>query len=138
MTATYLLDSWAVLAYLKQEQPADSRVIALLEQAKQGAARLLMSIINLGEVYYSVGRLKGEDLAEQILADLRLLPVEILPVDEATVFTAARWKMCYPLSYADAFAAAAAEQHHATILTGDPELLALTERLKIETLRKGL
>ena len=136
MTATYLLDSWAVLAYLKCESPADERVIALLEQAREGTARLFISMINLGEVYYSVGRLRGADFAEQILAELRLLPIEILPVDEAAVFAAARWKMRYPLSYADAFAAAAAEQHRATLLTGDPELLALTDKLKIENVRK--
>jgi ribonuclease VapC len=136
MSATYLLDSWAVLAYLKREPPADERVIALLEQASQGIASLQISIINLGEVYYSLGRLRGEDFAEQVLADLRLLPIEILPVDEVAVFDAARWKMRYPLSYADAFAAAAAEEHQAILLTGDPELLALKDILKIESLRK--
>jgi predicted nucleic acid-binding protein len=65
-----------------------------------------------------------------------LLPIEILPVNETAVFAAARWKMRYPLSYADAFAAAAAEEYQATLLTGDPELLALTNVLKIETLQK--
>lgn len=137
MTATYLLDSWAVLAYLKGESPADRRVINLLEQARQGTARLLISIINVGEVYYSLGRQQGEEFAGQVLADLRVLPVEFLPADEAAVFAAARWKMRHPLSYADAFAAAAAEGHQAILLTGDPELLALTDVLKIETLRKG-
>lgn len=136
MTATFLLDAWAVLAYLKQESPADDRVIALLEQARQGAIRLLISVINLGEVYYNVGRLRGEEFAQQILAELRLLPVEVLHVNEATVFAAARWKMRYPLSYADAFAAAAAEQHQATLLTGDPELLALKDKLQIEPLSR--
>ncbi|MFZ5821151.1 MAG: type II toxin-antitoxin system VapC family toxin [Chloroflexota bacterium] len=137
MTETFLLDSWAVLAYLKQEAPADSRVIALLEQAAQGTARLFISIINLGEVYYSVGRLRGEGFARQVLAELQLLPLEILPADEAAVFAAARWKMRYPLSYADAFAAAAAEQHQATLLTGDPELLSLAGTFKIEALHRG-
>jgi ribonuclease VapC len=137
MTATFLLDSWAVLAYLKKESPADNRVIALLEQAREGAARLLISIINLGEVYYSMGRLRGVDFAEDVLADLRLLPVEILSVDEAAVFAAARWKMQYPLAYADAFAAAAAEQYHAILITGDPELLALKDKIKIERLSRN-
>ena len=138
MTSTFLLDSWAVLAYLKQESPADKRVIDLLEQARKGTTKLFISIINLGEVYYIVGRIRGEDFAEQTLVDLRLLPIEILPVDETAVFEAARWKMRYPLSYADAFVAAAAEEYRATLLTGDPELLALTDVLKIETLQKGL
>jgi len=137
MTATFLLDSWAVLAYLKQESPADKRVINLLEGARKGTAKLFISIINLGEVYYIVGRIRGEDFAKQTLVDLRLLPLEILPVDETAVFAAARWKIRYPLSYADAFVAAAAEELQATLLTGDPELLALRDIIRIETLQKG-
>ena len=137
MTAIFLLDSWAVLAYLKRESPADNRVITLLEQAREGTARLLISIINLGEVYYTVGRLKGEDFAQQVLAEFRLLPVEVLQVDEADVFTAARWKMQYPLAYADAFAAAAAEKYQAVLVTGDPELLALKEKIEIEKLGRS-
>ena len=136
MTSIFLLDSWAILAYLKEESPADKRVIELLGQAREGTIKLFISIINLGEVYYIVGRIRGEDFAEQTLDDLRLLPIEILPVNETAVFAAARWKMRYPLSYADAFAAAAAEEYQATLLTGDPELLALTNVLKIETLQK--
>jgi ribonuclease VapC len=136
MTSTFLLDSWAILAYLKQESPADKRVIDLLEQAREGTTKLLISIVNLGEVFYIVGRIRGEDFAEQVLVSLRLLPIEILPVNEAAVFAAARWKMRYPLSYADAFAAAAAEEYQVTLLTGDPELLALMDVLKIETLQR--
>ena len=134
MTATFLLDSWAVLAYLKQESPADLRVMALLEQAGQGTVRLLISIINLGEVYYSVGRARGESFAGRILAELRLLPLEILPAGEAIVFAAARWKMRHPISYADAFAAATAEQFGAILVTGDPELVALKGQLQVEAL----
>lgn len=137
MTAAFLLDSWAVLAYLKKESPADERVVALLGEAREGTVHLFISIINLGEIYYSVGRLRGLNFAEQVLADLRLLPIEILPVDEAAVFAAARWKMQYPLAYADAFAAAAAEQCQAVLLTGDPELLVLKDKIKIEKLGRN-
>jgi ribonuclease VapC len=137
VTAIFLLDSWAVLAYLKRESPADNRVITLLEQAREGTARLLISIINLGEVYYTIGRLRGEDFAEQILSELRLLPLEILPIDEADVFAAARWKMQDPLAYADAFAAAAAEKYQAVLVTGDPELLALKDKIEIEKLGRS-
>jgi ribonuclease VapC len=137
MTAAFLLDSWAVLAYLKKEPPADLRIKALLEQARQGTIRLFISVINLGEVYYNVGRLRGEASAEYILAEFKLLPVEILPADEGTVFAAARWKMKYPISYADAFAAATAEQRDATLVTGNPELVALKGQLKVDVLQRG-
>lgn len=134
MIKTFLLDSWAVLAYMKKEFPADARVLALMEQARQGNAKILISVINLGEVYYSVGRVRGESFAEQVLDEIRLLPIEILPASDDTVFAAARWKIKYPLSYADAFAATSAEQNKAILLTGDPELLALKDILQIEAL----
>jgi ribonuclease VapC len=137
MTTTYLLDSWAVLAFLKQESPADNRVIMLLEQAHLGTVRLLLSVINLGEVYYTVGRLRGEDFANKVLVELQLLPVEFLQVEEADVFAAARWKMQYPLAYTDAFAAAAAEKYQAVLVTGDPELLALKDKIEIEKLGRS-
>jgi len=133
---TFLLDSWAMLAYLKKKSPADARVVDVMEQARQGDIKLFISVINLGEVYYSIGRVRGEDFADQVLDEIRLLPVEILPADDDVVFTAARWKMKYPLSYADAFAAASTEQHEATLLTGDPELLALRDKLNIEELKR--
>ena len=137
MTAIFLLDSWAILAYLKKESPADLRVLELLEQASQGSARLFLSVINLGEVYYSVGRVRGEAFADHILEELRSMPVEILPMDEAVVFAAARWKMKYPISYADAFAAATAEQCKAVLVTGDPGLVALKNVLNIEALGRN-
>jgi len=136
MIKTFLLDSWAVLAYLKKESPADARILDLLRQARQGTAKLLLSVINLGEVFYSIGRVRGVDFAEYVLDEIRSLPIEILPADESTVFAAARWKMKYPLSYADAFAATSAEQHKAILLTGDPELFALKDKLEIEVLSR--
>ena len=137
MTKSILLDAWAVLAYLKKESPADTRVIALLEQAGRGSVWLFISVINLGEVYYNVGRARGERFAESVLEELRSLPLEILPADEPAVFAAARWKMKYPISYTDAFAAAAADRLDAILVTGDPELLALKEQLKIEALGRS-
>lgn len=46
----------------------------------------------------------------------------VLP-DEEVVLAAARLKAVHPLAYADAFAAATAVHHDATLWTGDDELL---------------
>ena len=137
MNAKYLLDSWAVLAYLKKESPADQRVLELLEKARDGKVLLFLSVINLGEIYYIVGRARGEDTAQHILEEIKRLPIEILPVDETDVLAAARWKMQYPMAYADAFAASAAQDLQAILLTGDPELLALGDLLEIEILKRN-
>ena len=137
MNAKYLLDSWAILAYLKKESPADQRVLELLEKARDGKVLLFLSVINLGEIYYIVGRARGEDTAQYILEEIKRLPIEILPVDETDVLAAARWKMQYPMAYADAFAASAAQDLQAILLTGDPELLALKDLLEIEILKRS-
>ena len=48
-----LLDSFAVLAFLKKESKYQT-VLALLNDAKEGRRDLLMNQINAGEVYYQV------------------------------------------------------------------------------------
>jgi predicted nucleic acid-binding protein len=132
----FVLDAWAILALLQREEPAASRVKALLDEAYQDQADLYISMINLGEVLYRVGKVTGEDEAWETLRQLRSLPVTVLPADEKAVLAAVTFKMRHPLSYADAFAAAATQELDATLLTGDPELLALSRLLKIEKLER--
>jgi len=136
MTEAFVFDAWALMAFLQGEQPAARRLRELL-LAEENACRLYISVINLGEVYYRVGKTQGEKIAEEALAKLRLLPLEILPADDKAVWSAARLKMRNRISYADAFALTAAQDRHATLLTGDPELTALKGQWKIETLRRG-
>ena len=56
MRRRLVLDAWAVLALLQQEEPAASRVRQLMEDAERGNIELFISIINFGEVYYRIGR----------------------------------------------------------------------------------
>jgi predicted nucleic acid-binding protein len=134
MSDIFALDSWALLAYLQGEEPAASRVRDVIEGAQAGTARLFISIINLGEVYYRVGKTKNAKEAESTLADLRLLPIEILSATDEIVFAAARLKMAHAISYADAFAAVTAIQKGAILLTGDPELLGMKKIISVEKL----
>jgi len=134
MTETFVLDAWAILAYLNKESPADTRVVEILEQARQSKVHAFISIINLGEVYYCVGRIHGETSANRVLEKLFLLPIEVLSVDNDMVLAAARLKMTYAISYADAFAVVTSQQRDAVLLTGDPELVKLERVLQIEKL----
>jgi predicted nucleic acid-binding protein len=137
VTRRFVLDSWAVLALIQKEEPAASRVRVLLAEAASGQVDLYLSIINLGEVYYRIGRVRIQSRSDQIVNDIRHLAVTILPASEEAVFAAARFKMRHTISYADAFAAAAADLLGATLVTGDPELIALAGRISIEPLRRG-
>lgn len=114
---TVVLDSWAVLRYLEDTDPAASAVADLLNDGKP-----LMSWINLGEVHYVLRQLHGEDDAAEAVRDLRDVIDARLP-DERLVLDAARIKADHAMAYADAFAAALAVAQDATLWTGDPELL---------------
>jgi predicted nucleic acid-binding protein len=136
MKGRFVLDAWAILALLQKEEPAAGRVKQLLEEAEKGTSELHISIINLGEVYYRVGRAKGEREAQGMLSAIRRLALAVVPSTEKAVFSAARFKMRYTVSYADAFAAAAAEELGAVLVTGDPELLQLQNRIPLEKLER--
>lgn len=114
---TVVLDSWAVLRYLEDADPAAGAVSDLLARDKP-----LMSWINLGEVHYVLRRLQGEDDATETVRDLRDVVDARLP-DERLVLDAARIKADHPMAYADAFAAALTVAQDATLWTGDSELL---------------
>ena len=116
----YVLDSYAILAYF-QAEPGGSRVKELLKQAKAEDALISMSLINLGEVVYTTGRKMSADKAEEILADIMLLPIQFAEVTLARVLAAAQIKTQFPISYDDAFAVSLAQELNATIVTGDPE-----------------
>lgn len=135
--SSMVFDAWAIIAYFKAESPAMERVAALLHQAVDGQITLFMSLLNLGEVYYILGRIKNQTFAKEALARLRSLPINLIAVDEATVLQAATYKMSYPISYADAFALSAAIQLQATLVTGDPEFQRLTDLVEVEFLQRA-
>lgn len=131
-----VLDAWAILAYLQREEPAASRVRVVLKEAATHHVTLFASLINVGEVFYRIGRRKGEQAAEETLQELQHLPLTIVSPKPQTVMQAARLKIHYSLSYADAFAVVTAQDVHGTLLTGDPELLQLKGIVAIEKLRR--
>jgi len=129
----FVLDSYALLAYL-QDEPASSRIENLLDNAKKRKYRLFLSLINLGEILYIIERRGGVAKAQDALALIRQLPVEIPIVDEESVFTAAHIKASHAISYADAFVVATALQENATVVTADPEFRAVETVVHIEWL----
>lgn len=133
-----VLDSWALLAFLKGE-PAGEEVGLLLKSAAQGRDhRIFMCVINWGEVYYSFMKAGGREAAESVADDISQLPIELFPVDADLdlVRKAAGYKASYRMSYADAFAAALARIKKAELVTGDYEFNALNKEIKIHWLRK--
>jgi ribonuclease VapC len=134
-----LLDAWAVLAWLRGEREAAGQMRRLLLAARRGKLQLIMSVINLGEVYYRIAKVSDESNARQILERFRLAPVVVLPVENPLVFQAASLKARFPISYADSFAAALAIGRGARLVTGDPDYQPLEDArvLKIQWLTRG-
>jgi len=137
MKTRFVLDTWAIVALLQGEEPAASRVKQLLAEADKGSAALFMSVMNLGEVMYCIGKVKGEREAEDTLEQIRHLPMTIVPATEEAVLAAARFKIRHAVSYADAFAVMTAQRSNGILVTGDPELLRLGSEMQIEELVRG-
>ncbi len=133
----YLLDGYALLAYLNDE-PGGARVQEVLALAKGRKVRLLMSLINLGEVLYITERGRGMAAAQAVQALVESLPLELLEVSRDLILDAAHIKALHALSYADAFAVASAVRENAIVLTGDPEYATVEDLVKVEWLGKRI
>jgi predicted nucleic acid-binding protein len=132
--ATKILDSWALMA-LFNEEPAADEVEKLLSHAAADRHKLLMSVVNWGEIYYSVMRGASAEMAEQKVREIAAMPIEIILADLPQTHQAAIYKATKKMSYADCFGAALAKIKNAEFVTGDPEFKELEKEIKINWLK---
>jgi uncharacterized protein len=128
-----VLDSYAILAFLKQE-PHFEIVKDLLRGSGKGRETLLMNQINAGEVYYQIAK---QDLSEDVgrfWTHFLQLPILFVGNDFDLVLEAAKLKARFPIAYADAFAVATALKEGASIVTGDPDFKHVEPLVKIDWL----
>lgn len=90
-----------------------------------------MSQINLGEVLYIIERERGLLNAQKALVAIEQLPIELLSATKERILKAAHIKANARMSYADTFAAAAAFEYNASLLTGDPEFSEVEDDISI-------
>jgi predicted nucleic acid-binding protein len=114
-------------------QPASDHVSNLLTEAEDGRTRLYMSAINVGEVYYFLKKHHNDALAESWRESSRTLPATLEVPTQDEIWSAASLKSRFPISYADAFAAALAQKYNCPLVTGDPEL-KLVKQLDLDWL----
>lgn len=120
----FVIDSWPVLEWLREREPAASRFRDFTDEADASGAELLMTWINVGEVFYKSVHYFGEASAthfQNLLAE----QITFIDVDREMVQHAALLKGRYPIAYADCFAAALAIRHNASVVTGHPDFLRL-------------
>lgn len=118
---TRVLDTWPILEWMNGRQPATSAVERLLDESLAGSARLFMSAISAGEVYYFLRKTHSERVAESWRELSGTVPATIEVPTANEIWDAALLKGQYPIAYADAFAAALAQKYRCPLVTGDPE-----------------
>ena len=124
MTKNIVFDSYALIAHFRKEKGHET-VSELLSQIVTGERYGIVSVINVGEVYYMISRKHGKSAAEQSLHVINTMPLEIVEADYLQTISAAKIKTSHKMSYADAFAAAITISKKATLITGDKEFKTL-------------
>ena len=96
-TRAIVLDSWAVIAYLSDEN-AGEKVTEIMADAHENKIPLKMSILNVGEVWYSMARQISEHKADQAIDELRELGIEFADADWKMTRIAAAYKSKHKMS----------------------------------------
>jgi len=134
--ATMVLDAHALMV-LFNDEPGAEEIEKILIKAESGSPQLLMSVVNWGEIYYSILRGASQEMAEAKAHEIAGMQIELVPVaadDLELVRQAAAFKATRKMSYADCFAAALAKIKNAELITGDREFKQLARDVKIHWL----
>lgn len=97
----YILDACALIAYYTDEEGADA-VQSIIRKAYFEESEVLISKINLLEVFYDVYKTQGEAEAKNFLHNIINSPIKIIETIEKPVFIeAGRLKANHRISLAD-------------------------------------
>ena len=126
---THVLDANALYRFL-QNGPGADIVEQLFKEANRARTPVLMSVVNWGEVHYTITRDSGIAAANAALKQLENLPVAVLMAEMEQTRSAAVLKASYGLPYADCFAAALTGQS-GVLVTADVKDFARIPWLQI-------
>jgi ribonuclease VapC len=129
---THVLDANALYRFLHNGPGADL-VEKVFRAARSANSIVLMSVINWGEVYYTIMREVGTATADLAHRKIDDLPLTVLVADMEQTKAAAGLKASYGLPYADCFAAALAGKA-GVIVTADTKDFARIPWLQILSL----
>ena len=128
--AAKVLDSYALMAFYEDEPGADV-VRNLLLKAIDNEIKLFMSVVNVGEIWYSIARATSPETADRYIEELRGMSIDIVDVDWQLTRQAAAFKARGNIAYGDCFAAALAKSQKAELVTGDKEFKAVEGEIKV-------
>src|SRR5579863_2396650 len=130
MSKTYVLDANAVLNLVEDAGGAE-RMERILSEATREGTRLLISVVNWGEVFYYVWQRHGQEKALHTIGNLSRLPMDLVPVDVAQALKAGEIKAVHKIPYVDCLAAALAELRNAVLVTSDRDFEKLGRRVQV-------
>lgn len=130
MNRRYILDANALLDFLGGA-PGAVRVNEILREAFKQGTVVSISVVNWGEVFYSLWLRDGEEKARGILASALRLPIELVPMDVEQSLKAAEIKALHKIPYVDCIAAALAELRDSVLVTSDRDFQKLGRRVRI-------
>jgi predicted nucleic acid-binding protein len=103
----HVLDANALYRFLTGG-PGAEIVSGIFKAARDDDYPIRMSVVNWGEVYYTIAKVEGFAQTARIMDRVLLLPLAVLDADKEVTTSAARLKAGHGLPYADCFAAATA------------------------------
>jgi predicted nucleic acid-binding protein len=104
------------------DQANAAAVESFIQAADAGRINLVMSWMNVGEVYYIIFKRHGRDPAEEFLSRLPSLPIRLVLPDQDGILAAAKVKATHLVAFSDAFAIALAQSENGSVITGDDEI----------------
>ena len=115
----FVLDACALIAYLRREE-GHQKVIELFDRATDLEVRIILHAASLSEVYYDFLRVSDKAIADEMLSDLTLLPIELKDnISMQMVQQIGYFKTTYKISFADSFVLATARMNNASVVTSD-------------------
>jgi len=127
---THVLDASALYRYLTGE-PGAAIVADVLKSAAAANTPVIMSVVNWGDVYYTLVKRIGLVKTEKLMREsLERVPLSLVGVSQADAERASRLKAQYNLPYADAFAAALTSTQH-VLVTADIEHFSRVPKLRL-------
>ena len=126
-----VLDASALLVYLAKE-PAYDKVKDLFVKAAGSERKLLMTALNMGEVYYILAKDHGLEEAGKVYQFvIETFPIEFVPADLSLTQQAVLYKINYKLPYVGSFTAALAKLRKGELVTADKDFKAVEGEIKV-------
>jgi predicted nucleic acid-binding protein len=125
-----ILEAPAIMLYL-EKKPGYEKVRDLLTRAAANGNNLLVSTVNMGELYYLLLRHRSTQESDKIMALVETFPIDFISVDSTLAKQAALFRLKGKLSYEQCIAAALAKVKRGELITAETEFKVLEGEIRI-------